>query len=133
MAAHDTRYGVADRAEPEQMSTVREAARTSPKTYERNRRAAFARHCWLHRQAEEAVTVESAPHRDDKKHGTRKDKERDVEPEIPHACHPLRSSAYFFSKRSATFNSSFMSSHSRSRSSMKRWYSGSERLPPRYV
>src|SRR5260370_42120927 len=131
MATRDTRYGVADRAEPEQMSPVREAAPAPPKTYKRTRRAAFARHCRLHREPKEAVTMESAPHSEDQEHGTRQDEERYVEPEIPHACHALRSSLYFFSKRSIVFNSSFISSHSRSRSSMKRWYSGRERRPPR--
>src|SRR5713226_10494073 len=133
MAARDARYGVADRAEPEKMSPICEPAGASPKTYERNRRAALAHHCRLHREPKEAVAKESAPHREDQEYWTRKDEERYVEPEIPHACHALRSSLYFFSKRSIVLNSSFMSSHSRSRSSMKRWYSGRERRPPKSV
>src|SRR6266478_6292142 len=116
MAARDARYGVADRAEPEQMSPVREPTAATPKTYERNRRAAFAHHCRSHREPKEAVVMESAPRGEDQEYRTRQDKERNIEPEIPHACHALRSSLYFFSKRSTTFNSSFMSSHSRSRS-----------------
>src|SRR6266481_6616991 len=112
------------------MSPVREPAAASPKTHERYRQAAFAHHCRLHREPKEAVTMESAPHGEDQENGTGKDKERYIEPEIPHACHALRSSAYFFSKRSIVLNSSFMSSHSRSRSSMKRWYSGRERRLP---
>src|SRR6266478_4349859 len=98
MATRDTRYGVADRAEPEQMSSVREPAAASPKTYERNRRAALAHHSRLHREPKEAVTMESAPHREDQEYGTRQDEERCIKPEIPHACHALRSSLYFFSK-----------------------------------
>src|SRR5258708_36748061 len=133
MAARDTRYGVANRAEPEKMSPIRESARASPKTYERNSRAALAHHCRLQRETTEAVKVKSASRGEDQEYGTRQNKERYIEPEIPHACHALRPSLYFFSKRSIVFNSSFMSSHSRSRSSMKRWYSGRERRPPKSV
>src|SRR5712664_310883 len=115
------------------MSPVGEAAAATPETHERNRRAALAHHCRLHREPKEAVTLESAPRGEDQEHRTRKDEERNIHPEMFHGCHALRSSLYFFSKRSIVFNSSFMSSHSRSRSALSRWYSGRERRPPKSV
>src|SRR6266852_521538 len=115
------------------MSPVGEAAAATPETHERNRRAALAHHCRLHREPKEAVAMESAPRGEDQEHRTRQDEERHIHPEKFHGCHALRSSAYFFSKRSIVFSSSFMSSHSRSRSSMSRWYSDREIRPPKSV
>src|SRR2546422_1875034 len=113
------------------MPPVTKPAGTFPEADERHLRPALTRNGRPHRQPKKPVSLKRPPHGFHRQDRTRQHKQRAVNPRVSHAYHAARSSRYFVSSRSARFDASPDSSHSRSRSSISRSYSDRGSRPPR--